>query len=534
MANPVDRTDGPQKFQQFYAVKESDISSDILRKQMSRIKQDVINHGFDPNLLTGWDTVSKNPQTGKLDDQSPAYENDFDTRNGLLVASSNFREWDTQRQLPWSELMFQTWQVVQADQQGQPISNLRAVVRKEVEGPGAQAVLKSLYSARGLTMNKGDATWYQWSEEHQPYFFYALLGIDNVKGVIWLLNDHPNALGKKEITDIWTRWEKRDPDIWINLGPAEWLKYLNPTGSSSHASASADRSFPSINGSLVDLPIPRLGDADDPRFSMKLSTGETRLPVTPVLMNAVELSARYAEMDYLSRVPQRHGIVLPDFPQVEIAVVPAAPAQSVEVRLLMYSIYGTIIAMIYGKKFYETEVEVSWEGKLKAYLYFTLPLDTGVNTGPDLQNSPLEANGTEDAINALFDWTPIYKPQGVNLPPNDVFLLALGAIKTIAPFSINEQIPWPFHVGSELVDANMQVYFENRRQRRPTPPYFRYSHALEAARRIPGWQLTRRRFAEFFCQIYASQKPVGVVLIEKGPFVDYGAIQGQTGNLSTS
>ncbi|KAL8948292.1 MAG: hypothetical protein Q9222_005513 [Ikaeria aurantiellina] len=223
MANPVDRTDGPEKFQEFYAVTASETPWG-----MSRIQQDVISHGFDPKLLTGWDTVSKHPDTGQLDSQNPAYQNDFDTRNGLLVASANFREWDSQRQLPWSELMFQTWQVVQHAQQGGSISNLRAVVRKEVEGQGAQEVLKTLYTSRGLTMNQGDGTWYQWSEEVQPYFFYALLATDNVKGVVWLLNDHPNALGKKEITDIWTRWEKRDPDMWINIGPAEWLKYLDP------------------------------------------------------------------------------------------------------------------------------------------------------------------------------------------------------------------------------------------------------------------------------------------------------------------
>ncbi|KAL8838547.1 MAG: hypothetical protein Q9170_002089 [Blastenia crenularia] len=223
-ANPIDRTDGLQKFQQYYAVQPSQIPYGL-----SRIKQDLTNHGFDINLLTGWETVSKNPATGALDTINAAYDNDFDTTNGLLVANANFRKWDFQRQLPWSELMFQTWQVVSAAQPGGgPISNLRAVVRKEVENDGAKEVLRTLYTARGLSMNQGDATWYQWSEDQQPAFFYALLGTDNVKGVIWLLNDHPNAMGRKEIVDVWTRWDKKDPDFWINLGPADWRNFLNP------------------------------------------------------------------------------------------------------------------------------------------------------------------------------------------------------------------------------------------------------------------------------------------------------------------
>lgn len=85
-----------------------------------------------------------------------------------------------------------------------------------------------MYTTRGLTMNQGGATRYHWIEENQGYFFHARLGTDCVKSVIWLLNDHSNARGKKEITDIWTRWNDRDPDIWINLGPAEWHNYMHP------------------------------------------------------------------------------------------------------------------------------------------------------------------------------------------------------------------------------------------------------------------------------------------------------------------
>lgn len=224
--NPVENfPNGRAIFDQYYGAAPSEQPN-----PMKRIRQDLVNHGFDISLLTGWSTMSKNQQTGVLEtDPMPAYDNDFDTRNGLLVASANFREWDSQRQLPWSELMFQTWPIVQAAQGGGPISTLKVVVRKEVENQGTQEVLRTMYTARGLTMNQGDPKWYPCNEDQHRYFFHALMGTDNVKGVVWLLNDHPNAMGKKEITDMWTRWTERDPDIWINLGPADWHKYLIPT-----------------------------------------------------------------------------------------------------------------------------------------------------------------------------------------------------------------------------------------------------------------------------------------------------------------
>ncbi|KAL8690720.1 MAG: hypothetical protein Q9218_003902 [Villophora microphyllina] len=288
-----------------------------------------------------------------------------------------------------------------------------------------------------------------------------------------------------------------------------------------------------VNGSTRYIPKPRLGDDDDPRFSIEVSMGDTKLPPTPVLMNAVELSARYAEMDFLSRTPQRRGIVLPQFPQIEIAVLPAPPARSVEVRLILYTIYALVIDMIYVDGFYESEVAVSWENVVKAHVYFTLPMDNDLHTKNQTREhhssasdngtvSDEMADGTVQPLNTVFDWHPVYKPNGKNLFPNDVFVLALGAIKVIAPHRITEQIPGPIHIGSGMINAHMQIYLDNSRRPRPIPPFLRYGHALEAVRRVPGWQLARHKFAEFFASIEISRRPVAVILMEEGPYVGPG------------
>lgn len=40
------------------------------------------------------------------------------------------------------------------------------------------------------------------------------MGTDNVKGVVFLLNDHSVEMGRKIITEVWTRWDTDFPDIW--------------------------------------------------------------------------------------------------------------------------------------------------------------------------------------------------------------------------------------------------------------------------------------------------------------------------------
>ncbi|KAI4088457.1 MAG: hypothetical protein L6R37_008203 [Teloschistes peruensis] len=274
-------------------------------------------------------------------------------------------------------------------------------------------------------------------------------------------------------------------------------------------------------------------DDEDPRFSIHVIWSETRLPPTPVLMNAVELSAQYAELDFFSRTSRRSGVVLRDFPQIEIAVLPAPPARSVEARFVLWAIYATVVDMVYSSKFFECEAEVGWQGLIKAHVYFTLPLDDRLRTKYRIPNIDASTSDNDTAVeenfdsisqtvNTVFDWRPIYKPNGRNLLPKDVFILALGAIKVIAPHRITDQVPGPINIVSDRVDANLQIYLDRTHSSRPVPPFFRFGHALEAARRIPGWQLARHRFAEFFASIEINRRPVGIILMEKGAYPEPG------------
>ncbi|KAL6713289.1 hypothetical protein ACLMJK_008754 [Lecanora helva] len=284
-----------------------------------------------------------------------------------------------------------------------------------------------------------------------------------------------------------------------------------------------------------------IGGKDDPRFSMSVSYGHTDLPLIPTFVNAIELMAQYAEMDPSSRIRSRTGTVLPGYPQVEIAAVPEAPHRTIEVRLLIYAIYGLMIDMKDRKLFKEAEVTVMWSEAKVAFLYFTIPLD--LNSIAGNQTSGLDLSRLEGIADSkatltpdlsstgTFSWRPVFTANAKNLPAQDIFILCLGTLKVFAPLPVTDKVDGAFHVASQIVDANLQGYLQNRRTPRTKPPYFQVAHVIEAVRRIPGYMLAQKRFAEFYCNIQVSSRPVGHLLIEKGAFV---GLDGPSGNVSVS
>ena len=228
--NPIDRTDGPEKFREYYRTQIA-----MLGDRIEQLDDDLENHGFETRNIRGWATFSMNPHTGE-ETVDTAYRNLFYTFKGLIIAAENFRDADEQKKLPWSELMYMTWK--SAEQRanlwhdrdpvhhpgGGPISTLQTVVSAKCVNEETQAVIKEIWDAQGLEWNTGDPMWYKYTlgelaAAGRADWFYALVGTDNVKGAVWLLNDHAAEIGRKIITEIWVRWTWVDPDIWINIGP---------------------------------------------------------------------------------------------------------------------------------------------------------------------------------------------------------------------------------------------------------------------------------------------------------------------------
>ena len=231
-ATPVDRTDGNSIFATDYGCEFITIDEDST-PGLRNIRGDVENHGYEWNWVEGFGVFSKDPATGKENPET-AYSNMLYTAKGLIVAVENYREADDRKTLPWSEIIYQAWQVAKEYDDdskeanappghpgGGDISTLQAIVRVNIENEETQAVLQTIWRGEGLEWNTLDQTWYRFTESDPATknWFYALLGTVNVKGAVFLLSDHAAEIGKKTVTDIWVRWEGPNPDIWINIGP---------------------------------------------------------------------------------------------------------------------------------------------------------------------------------------------------------------------------------------------------------------------------------------------------------------------------
>ena len=275
----------------------------------------------------------------------------------------------------------------------------------------------------------------------------------------------------------------------------------------------------------------------DPNFGIIANYAETKIPITPCLMNIVELLANYAELDWLSSVRVRQGVVLPSYPQIEFAVIPKAPASSVEVRFVIWGIWVGIRDMISRNQFCEVEFELYWEEKVVAYMYFTKPMDPGpsssnetLGTDGPLTLSPA-SNGTAsvtlDSSNSTtilsetlkedrFSWNPIFPRTAKTLTIFEVFLTVIAGLKNAAPHPALDKIPGAYASAAVNVDACLQIFIHKRSSPRPRPPYLQYIHVIKALKLLPAYMLAQGRFAELYFEMQVNDIAVGDGYLKSG------------------
>ncbi|KAI4188520.1 MAG: hypothetical protein L6R41_002082 [Letrouitia leprolyta] len=207
ISKPVDKPSTLKIFDTYYGA-----SHERRNNAGQEIEQDLINHGMSPiDDYQKWNVFSL--PDGDVEDS--AYQNLFNTNDGVIIATSNFRKEDMQKKLQWSDIVYQIYH--RSLEPGQAFSDLQAVIQVDVVNTGAYNVARSAYASTGLNIN-ADNVWRRWTMNDQRFHFYSFLGTDSVKGTVWLLHDRPNELRKKVITEIWTRFGNHF-DIWLTLGP---------------------------------------------------------------------------------------------------------------------------------------------------------------------------------------------------------------------------------------------------------------------------------------------------------------------------
>ncbi|KAI4202127.1 MAG: hypothetical protein LQ350_002794 [Teloschistes chrysophthalmus] len=184
LAQPVDRTDGPEKFERFYEIEFASFEDPV-----EQLRQDFIDHGIDYYFLDGFAIFSNDPDTS-TETEETAYQNMFETDKGVIIALMA-QAWPVAREFADS------WEGENGRPLGGPISNLQTVVQAKVINQRTKRVIQTIWAAEDREFNELNPTWYKYTLSEQPNWFYALLGTDNVKGTVWLLNDHAAEIGKK-------------------------------------------------------------------------------------------------------------------------------------------------------------------------------------------------------------------------------------------------------------------------------------------------------------------------------------------------
>ncbi|KAI4272326.1 MAG: hypothetical protein L6R38_006651 [Xanthoria sp. 2 TBL-2021] len=219
LSNPqsADRADTTGHFNKYYAPELAGYFEVGVEDPEMALK--MRERGMDTADMDIWEVNSFDP-VRKIRLKQTAYFNAFNTAAGIIIAKGNWRSSDQNKkedQLQWSEIMFQTWKKAAAQAERDqlphgPISNLRAVVQSNVVNHGTTEIFRAAYKENKLEPWE-DPHWRSWTEDSHRSFFFAMLGTDNVKGTIWLLNDHAAGIGRKEISAIHTMWDDH-LDIW--------------------------------------------------------------------------------------------------------------------------------------------------------------------------------------------------------------------------------------------------------------------------------------------------------------------------------
>ncbi|KAI4099338.1 MAG: hypothetical protein LQ339_006013 [Xanthoria mediterranea] len=102
----------------------------------------------------------------------------YNTRDGIITCTYNWRAADSQKKLFWSVIAFHNY--LQEMKPGQSISTLRTIIRTDIINKGTRSVAREAYEAQPLDfVHDRSLGWMKWTLAEQPYFFYAFLGTDN-------------------------------------------------------------------------------------------------------------------------------------------------------------------------------------------------------------------------------------------------------------------------------------------------------------------------------------------------------------------
>ncbi|KAL8999330.1 MAG: hypothetical protein Q9188_005908 [Gyalolechia gomerana] len=164
-------------------------------------------------------SVSSRKGAYEENDYPPAYEFSVSSKDGIIIAwYADRMERDSQKRLSLAEIIAQTI-LKQREHEG-PGNPYQWVVFHDVLNPGANDLVTEIAREKGVDPMQ-ETEWRRWTAS-DPWWT-SLIGVDPVREVAWMLNDHSVAFGRLNIVEIRTRGisttPKRALEIYVKLGP---------------------------------------------------------------------------------------------------------------------------------------------------------------------------------------------------------------------------------------------------------------------------------------------------------------------------
>ena len=135
---------------------------------------------------------------------------------GVIIAANNDQREDkfaASNKLRFSEIVFWEFKLAaDSNERKAKVSNLNWVFRSKIVNPDTTSPILEIHKRRG----NGDKE-QQWIMDNDADAFLALIGSNNVKSVVWMLNDHVNAFIRKGIPNIWTQLDGKYLAIEIGI-----------------------------------------------------------------------------------------------------------------------------------------------------------------------------------------------------------------------------------------------------------------------------------------------------------------------------
>ncbi|MCJ1246738.1 hypothetical protein MMC30_003947 [Trapelia coarctata] len=178
--------------------------------------------------------------TVRLREQTAVYEFAVDKNGYFFIAVNSHKA--KNEPTHWSEVAFSVWHHRFPDP-----SALKYVVRHNIMNTDTQAIIQKAYKDIKLGITEDPHVW-----EKGTNAFYALLGTVNGKGVVRMLTDYSNSLGRKTIGSIFTA-QSRDGQFHMILDvirASSEVKF-HPDNPSGAASAAANPGSSSQNPTIA-------------------------------------------------------------------------------------------------------------------------------------------------------------------------------------------------------------------------------------------------------------------------------------------